>query len=113
MKLPEGGRAYVPTEKITDYLLSTTHPVGCAKAVFFRGLGYNESNIELLEKELLTIARNDEVTEIEKKPYGVKYVLEGSLKSPLNIITKIRTVWIVEINRPQPRFVTAYPAEHG
>jgi hypothetical protein len=113
MKLPEGERAYVPREKITEYLLSLTHPIGYTKAVFFRELGYNESNIELLEEELLAIARNDEVLEIEKKPYGVKYIIEGSVKSTLNTISKIRTVWIVEINQTQPRFITAYPAEHG
>ncbi len=113
MKLPAGETSYVPREKITEYLLSLTHPVGQTKAVFFRKIGYNESNIESLEQALLTIARNGDVVEIEAKPYGVKYIIEGSALSPSNIITKIRTIWIVEINQSQPRFITAYPAERG
>ncbi len=113
MKLPAGETAYVPREKITKYLLSLTHPVGQAKAVFFRDIGYNESNIESLEEGLLYIARNDEIVKIEKNSYGVKYILEGSITSPLNIITNIRTVWITEIDRSRPRFITAYPAENG
>jgi hypothetical protein len=112
MKLPASESAYVPREKITEYLLSLTHPVGHTKALFFRKFGYNESNIEAFEEALLTIARNDDVVEIETKPYGVKYILEGSVKSPLNIIANIRTVWIVEADHTRPRFITAYPAEY-
>ena len=47
-KLPRADRAIIPPEKLTDYLLSTTHPVGSAKARFFRGHGFNDDNPELL-----------------------------------------------------------------
>jgi hypothetical protein len=110
MKLPAGETAFVPKEKIKEYLLSLTHPVGYSKAIFFREIGYNESNYELLEEALLDIARNSEVVEIENMTFGSKYVLEGSINSPLNIIKIIRTVWIVEVNHPRPRFITGYPA---
>lgn len=39
MKLPRNREAIVPELKLTDYLLSETHPVGRAKAKFFRALG--------------------------------------------------------------------------
>jgi hypothetical protein len=111
MKLPAGESAYVPRDKITDYLLSLTHPVGCAKAVFFRAIGFDDSNTDLFESALLDIARNADVLEIEQKIYGEKYILEGPIHSPLNITRTIRTVWIVELNQNRPRFITAYPAE--
>jgi hypothetical protein len=111
MKLPAGETAYVPRDKITNYLLSLTHPVGQTKAAFFRAIGFDDSNTDLLEAELLNIARKSDVLEIEQKYYGVKYILEGLIHSPRNIIRRIRTVWIVEVNHNRPRFITAYPAE--
>lgn len=110
MKLPAGDTAYVPNEKITEYLLCVTHPVGYSKAFFFRELGFNESNSELLEQALLNIARESDVVETKNTDYGVKYILEGAIKSPLGIMRIIRIVWIVEINHTRPRFITAYPA---
>jgi hypothetical protein len=35
MKLPNGDRALIEPEKVRDYLLSTTHPVGRFKAAYF------------------------------------------------------------------------------
>ena len=39
------------------------HPVGSAKARFFRKLGFNESNVDELEKALFKIAKSDDVQE--------------------------------------------------
>jgi hypothetical protein len=109
MKLPNGDKAYIPKNKLMDYLLSVNHPVGAAKAVFFRGLGFDETNQASLERELLDIARNAEIVETEITFHGHKYVLEGILHSPSGLPRLIRSVWIVEHNRTEPRFVTAYP----
>ena len=40
MKLPFAERAVVDPDKLRDYLLSSTHPVGRFKAVFFALLGW-------------------------------------------------------------------------
>ena len=45
MQLPNRLQAYIPSEKLSAYLLSETHAVGKAKATFFRALGFNETNI--------------------------------------------------------------------
>jgi len=50
MKLPNGKRAYIPKEKLTDYILSETHAGGKSKAKFFRSVGFNETNTSVLEK---------------------------------------------------------------
>jgi hypothetical protein len=109
MKMPICDKAFVPKNKLTDYLLSINHPIGSAKAAFFRGMGFKEANCDLLELELLTIARSAEIAESETTIHGIKYVLEGDLHSPSGLARPIRTVWIAESNRPEPRFVTAYP----
>ena len=102
--------AYVPREKLTGYLLSETHPVGSSKAEFYRRYGYNEDNVELLEWGLLEIARNEPVKDVVSSPYGVKFVIEGTLATPTGSSARIVTVWIAESETDNPRFVTAYPA---
>ena len=47
MKVPNNDRASIPIEKIRDYLLSTSHPIGRTKAVFFNKIGYNIERIDL------------------------------------------------------------------
>jgi len=109
MQLPNRGQAYIPPQKLSGYLLSETHAVGSAKAKVFRALGFDESNINLLEQGLLTIARSIKVREVVSSPHDIKYVIEGSLDTPRGTSLLIRTVWILETGEDSPRFVTAYP----
>ena len=111
MKLPHRDRARVPMRKLTNYLLSPSHPVGRSKARFFRSLGFEASDADALREELLTLARRGEVQETERTPYGTKYVVVGSLHTPGGEEAAVTTVWIVEASGPTaPRLVTAYPA---
>jgi hypothetical protein len=41
--------------------------------------------------------------------YGVNYVVDGSLATPIGITVNVRTVWIIEAGEEEPRFVTAHP----
>ncbi|MSP14948.1 MAG: hypothetical protein EXR62_18565 [Chloroflexi bacterium] len=109
MQLPNRENAYVPLQKLSDYLLSETHAVGKSKARYFRSLGFHEENISLLEQGLLAIARTDTVREAISTSYGTKYVMDGGLKTPDGVIVSIRTIWISEYQTDAPRFVTAYP----
>ena len=79
MKLPNREDAYISPEKLTDYLLSETHPVGRPKARFLREAGFNESNIEDLERGLLGIAHSRDIEDIVSSPHGTKYVLDGQM----------------------------------
>lgn len=110
MNLPNGDRAIIPPAKLADYLLSDTHPIGRSKAKFLRAVGFNEANADLLGQGLLQIAPMDEVGASESSPYGVKYVVDGTLATPSGGHVGVRTVWIIEPDRDRPRFVTAYPA---
>ena len=45
--------------------------------------------------------------------HGVKYVVDGALRTPVGKTLTVRTVWIVDQGSDTPRFVTAYPHEEG
>lgn len=109
MKLPNREKAYIPEEKLTHYILSETHADGKLKAKLFRKFGFTETNISLLEKSLLNVAYTQELKDIVESIHGIKYVIDGKIKTPNDKILKIRTVWILEPNKNAPRFVTTYP----
>jgi hypothetical protein len=109
MKLPHADRAEVDPGKLGRYLLSETHPVGKAKARFFREAGFDESAVETLVQGLLQIARTQEVVGTFATVHGQKFVLEGELEAPSGRRLRVRTVWIIDRGQERPRLVTAYP----
>jgi hypothetical protein len=109
-ELPNREKAYIPPSKLRDYLLSETHVVGRGKAKFFRMFGFDETNTDLLEQGLIAIAQNEAVKTETISPYGTKYVIGGSLQTPLGRVISLTTVWIIDKGQDRPRFVTAVPA---
>lgn len=109
MKLPHREKAYIPPSKLTDYLLSETHPIGRSKARFLRAAGFDETNVEMLAQGLMAIAHSEEVEEAVPSPHGMKYAIDGTLQTPTGSAAQIRTVWIIDTGQDRPRFITAYP----
>lgn len=109
MKLQNGANAYVPLTKLLNYLLSETHPIGKSKAKFFRSVGFNETNANLLKEGLQCIAQSEDIKEAIPTLHGVKYIIDGMIQTPVGISIKVRTLWIVDRDDGYPRFVTAYP----
>jgi hypothetical protein len=109
MILPNREKAFVPTPKLHDYLLSTSHSVGKSKAKFFRRFGFNDSSASSLEEGLLSIAQTEEVLSVLPTAFGTKYTIDGALMTPLGTAINVRTVWIIETDELEPRLVTAYP----
>jgi hypothetical protein len=109
MQLPNREKAYIPLSKLKDYLLSETHSVGKSKAKILRSVGFNETNVNLLKEGLIAIAHSEDVEGMISSPHGVKYVIDGLLKTPDAGSIKMRTVWIIDKGQVRPRFVTAYP----
>ncbi len=109
MKLSNRERAYIPPLKIKAYLLSETHSVGKSKARLLRSMGFDESNADFLKQGLLSIAQAEEIKETISSLHGVKYVIEGEIKTPSGGSIRMRTVWIIDKGHYRPRFVTAYP----
>jgi hypothetical protein len=109
MKLPNVDQADVPQEKVTDYLLSATHRDGKHKAAFFLAFGFRLEAWHELAEALLSHARQHEVAAQQASPFGVRYMVEGTLPAPDGRAPNVRTVWFVDTGETAPRFVTAYP----
>ncbi len=109
MKLPNAEKAVVPSDKITDYLLSLTHPDGRDKAIFFMAFGFIPDVPTRLETALLQQAASQDVVKSVSSVFGVRYVIEGQLETPDGRNPRVRSVWFIEKGDEIPRLVTAYP----
>jgi hypothetical protein len=109
MKL-DAATAVIPTEKLRDYLLSSSHPIGRYKSSFFRSLGYSQDQWQVLERDLLATLLND-VSPAGITEYGQKFLVRGLLTGPNGNSAGIVSVWIILTAETTPRFVTAYPEE--
>lgn len=109
MKLPNVEQAIVPQHKLTQYLLSPTHPAGRSKAAFFASFGFMQQTWETLADALRTHALEHEVVTTEVTPFGTSYTVEGMLMTPDGRAPLVRVVWFIEIGDTIPRLVTAYP----
>jgi hypothetical protein len=109
MKLPNKEKAYIPYSKLHNYLLSKTHSIGMWKSIFFGSLGFDETNADLLERKIISIAQSEDVKQVTESPYGTKYVIDGLLQTLTGESIQLRTIWIIETGEEHPRFVTAYP----
>lgn len=91
VQLSNFSKAVIPKEKLTNYVLSETHPIGKSKAKFFYTLGFDATNVNLFEKSLLRVAETEEIIGEVTTPYGTKYVIDGKLDTPVGKTVKIRT----------------------
>lgn len=109
MKLPSAERAIVPRAKIVDYILSFTHPDGSSKAAFFVRFGFSADAWETMADTLLEHVRAVDVARTERSPFGVRYIIEGIIRTPDGRDPAIRSIGFIEDGDNTPRFVTAYP----
>ena len=68
--LPNAARVRVPDAKVRDYLLSSSHPVGRFKAVFFLALGFSLERWEVLRDALLDIGTSGNALPGQASPSG-------------------------------------------
>ncbi|MDD5702529.1 MAG: hypothetical protein PHU23_10840 [Dehalococcoidales bacterium] len=108
-RLPNAEKAIIEAEKIRDYILSPTHPVGQFKAAVFQKLGYSYENWEDFEQVLRKFILSYDAQEVEETRFGMKFIVEGSLAGPSGRAMQIITVWVILKGEAIPRFVTAYP----
>jgi hypothetical protein len=106
--IPNMDQAVIPMAKITDYLLSDTHPIGRSKAAFFRGCGFSVDQpdvvIGALKKHAKTHGAYSKPTS-----FGLKYIVDGEMDTPARGAVCICAIWFIEIGASHPVFVTAYP----
>ncbi len=109
MKLPNLDRAIVPQAKLTQYLLSMTHPYGRHKAAFFLRFGFRSESWKALASALKAHAEEHDIAVAEDTPFGTRYNVEGILRTPDARNPVVRVIWFVERGEDRPRLVTAYP----
>lgn len=109
MRLPNADRAIVEDAKVRDYLLSSTHPVGRFKSIFFIALGFSAEHWLLLRDALLDQVRTGDAAPGQPSPFGLKFEIRAILTGPSGRQASVVTVWMVSIGQDFPHFVTAYP----
>jgi FAD synthase len=110
MRLPHVDSAVIPPDKLRDYLLSPTHPVGRYKAAFLRSQGYEKDDAEVLARDIRSLLDADAMP-LETTHFGTKYMVSGTVTGPRGREFGINTVWIILNGEYAPRFVTAYPKD--
>ena len=109
MKLPNTDKVIISKSKLTEYILSETQHIGKNKAKVFRKLGFYKSNYLEFKTSLKKLAKKEKVQKVIEISYGVTYVIEGEIETPVGIAINARTVWIIRKVETQPRLVTIYP----
>jgi hypothetical protein len=110
MKITELYKIEIPENKLEKYLLNISHPDGYSKALFFKKHGYEINNSDLLEVELKKFANIFEVSKTIETQFGTKFIIDGFIKSFINQIIEIRTIWFVEkSDSKNAKLVTVYP----
>lgn len=109
MKLPNSDFAVIAEQKILNYLLNFGHIDGSHKAEFFSRFGFTILNWKLLEESLKLHCIENEVIETKENEFGVKYLIEGKVKTPDGREPYIRTIWFIENEEEIPQFLIAYP----
>ncbi|TAK42008.1 MAG: hypothetical protein EPO28_07845 [Saprospiraceae bacterium] len=72
--------------------------------------GFSPEYPDELKSALFDHAQSADIKETKPNPFGVKYVLEGSLTAPAGTNPRIVSVWIIEREKDYPELVTAYPS---
>lgn len=103
------GRHIIELAKITDYLLSATHPTGRTKAAFFRAFGFDAADPVVLMDALEAHARSRPVVRSTHNRYGTKREIRCELATPDGRNPCIVAIWL-EAEAESHRFITAYPA---
>jgi Domain of unknown function (DUF6883) len=112
-KLPNAETASIDPRKVTHYLLSTAHPRGRAKAIFFMRFGFRASQSDILSRALLDHARSHALAGSVETAYGIHYIIEGALRTPDGRDPPIRSIWMIKSSETAQRFVTATPIGKG
>lgn len=108
MQLPNAEKAFVDDQKLIDYCLSDSHPIGKHKAkVFKSALNYGLENFTELKNAILAGVNTERATLTHSNQYGNYYVLDlWIMNHPKQ--ARVRTSWIVKRDEDFPRLTSCY-----
>lgn len=64
-----------------------------------------------MQAAVLGHAQTHEVAQVIHTDFGVKYIIEGAFETPNERDPIVRSVWQIDHEDTNPRFVTAYPVK--
>lgn len=105
MKLPHD--AIIATAKLTRYLLVWREADD--KSRFLAQAGYGQDNWQQLEADLIQILLLDALPSHESNRFGDVYEIRGMLVGPNGVELSIITIWMIEYETQQTKFITLYP----
>ncbi len=86
MGLRHSEKARLDPRKISDYLLSTIHPVGRHKQGFFVAVEFSYDRPEDLVAAIRRVAREGLLRDETATRYGTKCIVDGWLVAPLDAL---------------------------
>ena len=101
--------AIISRNKLIDYILNPDHYEGGSKARFLKEIGYDQSNWQLLAKDLREQHLLFKAIPGKSSPYGEKFEITGELVGPTGIKRRIRSIWIIRKGENFARFITLIP----
>jgi hypothetical protein len=107
--IPNADRATIAAEKLTAYLLNSSHKRGGAKARLLLSLGYRTDAPEALESDLRTQHLPLNPARTSENAYGVAYEIEGPIRTPSRRIVRFVSIWQIDTGSDVRRFITMYP----
>ena len=108
MRLPNPHKAVVALEKLRDYSLNPSHPLGKHKArVFGSALGLTRDDASWLRERALEIAATDDAVPWLTSVFGDKYIIDSVLHHGGKAAV-VRFCWIVEFGTDFPRLTSCY-----
>ena len=106
--LPNADKAVVPLEKLRDYSLDSSHPVGKHKArVFASALGMTRNDAPRLREMILQAVLTNEAIEAEANEHGTRFAVDFQTLGVKGAVT-IRTAWIIDAGETVPRLTSCY-----
>lgn len=106
--LPNGDRAVVEIDKLTQYCLNPEHPRGRHKArVFAASVGFTAELAETLRDALLQAARTETAIATEHDDYGQRFVVDFWVNGPVGR-AQVRSCWIIRTDEDFPHLTSCY-----
>ena len=109
VKLPNGERADVPVEKLTEYVLNPDHPRGGHKSIVFQSaLGITRERADFLRDRLIEAAAQSEASSRGHNGYGESYTIIFSVVGLNGNLDFIKSGWQIDDGTDVPRLVSCY-----
>jgi hypothetical protein len=106
-KLPNGERALIPMEKLTDYCLNPDHARGKDKArVFASVLGITQERAHELADLVRHAARDGDITKEARTAWGQYYRVDWAMPSRVDVV--LQTIWEIAPGAEIPRLVSVF-----